>query len=202
MTHPGFTSRRLADMRAVLDEEPLTPINRDVVAGAIASVEARWADDQRTSYANGVAMRDELYRSLVDGNTRLRVVGASITAQVRTGRVDAARGRSILRDAMAEHAHLVASLVGLATADTDLAGKEAASADEYQDQQFDRQPMLLAHAPTLNNAIADYQAAHADELNTRLEAARRASRPRYPVAGPMGISPDDLRAGGRIDVGN
>lgn len=191
MTSP-FTARRLADMRTALDE-PLTPIDRDIVTASIAQVEDRWTSQKTAQYANAFAQRDTQHSAMLDEAASLGQNAASVSDQVTHGRLAPADARAWLRDAMAAHSRLLAQHQGISASEPDLTRLDEMSPDDYQDQQFVRMPRLAESQPRLTDVIQEYWSVHADELNKRLEAASRRAKPRYPVYGPTGIHPSQLR---------
>jgi hypothetical protein len=175
------------------DEVPLTPIDRDVVTGAIAGVEALWERHRTEQYTNGVARRDALFTAWNSQLTRLTADAADMTSRVKAGRVSPSEARTWTRDGFATHTRLAAQRDGLVASDADLAAMDATSTDAYQDQQLDRMPLLAQSAPTLADEMRRYHTEHVDELSARLASARQAARPRYPVVGPAGIDASQLR---------
>ena len=107
MTHPGFTSPRLADMRLVLDEVPLADRERRAVETALAGVETEWQTKKQESYGQGVAERDRQHGEVIGAAEQFIDAIAEARDDVRNGRRSGREVRAWLRDARADFDKLV-----------------------------------------------------------------------------------------------
>ncbi|GAA1203214.1 hypothetical protein [Pseudonocardia alaniniphila] len=152
-SHPGYMSPRLADMRRVLDEEPLSDKQRRLVQRALADIEGDWKNSHTDAYERGLAARDEQHDEVLEVAGMFCSQISDAHEDVRHGRKSAAEVRAWLRDVRADFEKLTQQHRGIEASEDSLAQLEAMDLDDYQEQQFTRFPLVRQGAPTLNSKL-------------------------------------------------
>lgn len=149
MTHPGLTSPRLADMRAVVDEIALSPREQRAVESALADIEKEWQDRKMDAYGQGVAERDRQHHEVIDAAEAFIDAVVERQEDVRNGRRTGREVRAWLRDARADFDKLIEQHRGVMASEARLAEQESQDVADYQHELFRRMPQLVPSSPTL-----------------------------------------------------
>jgi len=167
MNHPGFTSLRLADMRRVFDEVPMSDRDRRIYQSALNKIEAEWQTRHQDAYGTGLNARDDQHDQVIEVAGQFSDLMAEAIDDVRNGRRSPTEVRSWLRDVRNDFQKLTQQHEGIEISEGRLAGFESMDLADFQADQLTRFPPLANGMSTL--------AARAQEIAKAREVA---SRPR------------------------
>lgn len=155
-SEPLLSTNRLHDMRARLDDVPLSPNARQAAEAGIARIEQHWAQRKNDQYAASIAKRDEQHATVVQVAKDGREKAKSILDKVRNGRMSAKEARVWVRNVLGEHADLVAMHDAISDSESSLEVMEAMDVADFQADQMDRFPSDRQASPNLGKEVENY----------------------------------------------
>lgn len=181
---PLLATNRIHDMRARIDDIPLSPNARKAVEVGIARIEQHWERRKQEAYQASLAKRDDQHATVIQVAIDGREKAKKIRDQVEHGRMSPREARAWVRNVLGDHGQLVEMHEAVAKTESSLEAMEAMDVADYQAEYMDRFPSDRAATQSLGREVADY--IHEMSINAMREDVTSGGVDRHMIRHPDG----------------